>query len=223
MPRIYERAYAALQETLADSGVLLRIFDWAQAVGWRRFLRRQRLTREGKVPAIIDELVWPILDRIVGRRIKALFGGRLRVAVSGGAPLSTSIARCFIGMGLPILQGYGLTETSPVVAVNTPDDNDPSTVGRAVPGVEVRIGENGELLVRGPNVMRGYWRRDEDTARAFTDGWLRTGDQAVLDDGRIRILGRLKEIIVTSTGEKIAPSAEAPFGAYSPSCGATSS
>jgi long-chain acyl-CoA synthetase len=98
-----------------------------------------------------------------------------------------------------------MTETSPVVSVNTPDDNDPSTVGRAIPGVEVRIGENRELLVRGRNVMLGYWKRDEDTAKAFIDGWLRTGDQAAIEDGRIRILGRLKEIIVTSTGEKIAP------------------
>jgi long-chain acyl-CoA synthetase len=115
------------------------------------------------------------------------------------------MARCFLGLGLPIVQGYGMTETSPIVAANAPDDNDPATVGRALPGVELRIGDNRELQVRGPNVMRGYWRRDEDTARAFVDGWLRTGDQAAIEGGRIRILGRLKEIIVTSTGEKVAP------------------
>jgi long-chain acyl-CoA synthetase len=115
------------------------------------------------------------------------------------------VARCFLGLGVPIMQGYGMTETSPVVAVNTPDDNDPATVGRPLGGVEVHIGENQELLVRGPNVMRGYWKRDDDTARAFTDGWLHTGDQAAIEAGRIRILGRVKDIIVTSTGEKIAP------------------
>jgi long-chain acyl-CoA synthetase len=92
-----------------------------------------------------------------------------------------------------------------VVACNTPEDNDPATVGRALPGVDVRIGDNKELLVRGPNVMRGYWKREEDTARVLEDGWLHTGDQAAIEHGRIRILGRVKEIIVTSTGEKIAP------------------
>lgn len=98
-----------------------------------------------------------------------------------------------------------MTETAPVVAFNAPDDNDPATVGRPVAEVEVRIGDNAELLVRGPNVMRGYWKRDEDTAKTFIDGWLRTGDQAAIESGRVRILGRVKEIIVTSTGEKIAP------------------
>jgi long-chain acyl-CoA synthetase len=98
-----------------------------------------------------------------------------------------------------------MTESSPVVSANTPEDNDPATVGRPLPGVEVRIVDNKELLVRGPNVMRGYWKRDEDTARVLVDGWLHTGDQAAIEGGRIRILGRVKEIIVTSTGEKIAP------------------
>src|SRR5690606_2347979 len=136
----------------------------------------------------------------------AQLGGRVRVAVSGGAPLSPTIARCFLGLGLPLVQGYGMTETTPVVSVNTLQDNDPSTVGRALPGVEVCIGENRELQVRGPIVMQGYWKRPEDTARVLApDGWLSTGDQAEIVDGRIRILGRIKEIIVTSTGEKVPP------------------
>ncbi|MFZ2295670.1 MAG: AMP-binding protein, partial [Polaromonas sp.] len=102
--------------------------------------------------------------------------------------------------------GYGMTETSPVVAANGIDDNDPATVGRALPGVQVRIGENRELQVRGPSVMKGYWNRAEDTARVLTaDGWLSTGDQANIENGRIRIMGRIKEIIVTSTGEKVPP------------------
>jgi long-chain acyl-CoA synthetase len=146
-----------------------------------------------------------LLDRFIAKPLRAQFGGRLRVAVSGGAPLSQTIAHCFLGLGVPVVQGYGMTETSPVVAANAPDDNDPATVGRALAGVELKIGDNRELLVRGPGVMRGYWKRDEDTARAFVDGWLRTGDQAAIEDGRVRILGRVKEIIVTSTGEKIAP------------------
>ena len=160
---------------------------------------------EGTTSPALDALAWPLLDLLVGRRMRASFGGRLRIAVSGGAALALPIARCFLGLGLPVLQGYGMTETSPVVADNAPDDNDPPTVGRALAGVEVRIAENRELVVRGPNVMRGYWKRDDDTARAVVDGWLRTGDQAAIEGGRIRILGRLKEIIVTSTGEKIAP------------------
>ena len=205
VPRISERVYGRLQAMLAGSALKSRLFEWAEAVGWRRFCRRQGLPVEGRTPQALDDLAWLLLEPLVARRMLAQFGGRLRVAVSGGAPLSRPIARCFLGLGLPILQGYGMTETSPVVAANAPDDNDPATVGRPLAGVEVRIGDNLELLVRGPNVMRGYWKRDDDTARAFIDGWLRTGDQAAIEAGRIRILGRLKEIIVTSTGEKIAP------------------
>jgi long-chain acyl-CoA synthetase len=138
--------------------------------------------------------------------VLARFGGRLRVAVSGGAPLSPTIARSFLGLGLPLLQGYGMTETAPVISVNTPEDNDPASVGRALPGVSLRIGEHRELQVRGPSVMSGYWNRPEDSARILSpDGWLATGDQAEIIDGRVFIRGRLKEIIVTSTGEKIAP------------------
>jgi len=205
VPRIYERVYAKLQAMLAGSAVKSRLFAWAQAVGWRRFCRAQHLPVDAASSSVLDELAWPVLDRLIAKPLRAQFGGRLRVAVSGGAPLSQTIAHCFLGLGVPVVQGYGMTETSPVVAANAPDDNDPATVGRALAGVELKIGDNRELLVRGPGVMRGYWKRDEDTARAFVDGWLRTGDQAAIEDGRVRILGRVKEIIVTSTGEKIAP------------------
>ena len=205
VPRIYERVYAKLQTLLAGSALKTRLFGAAQAVGWRRFCRAQSLPVESRMPALVDALAWPLLERLVARPLQAQFGGRLRVAVSGGAPLSSTIAHCFLGLGVPVVQGYGMTETSPVVSANAPDDNDPATVGRPLAGVEVRIGANRELQVRGPSVMRGYWKRDEDTANTFIDGWLRTGDQAAIEGGRIRILGRVKEIIVTSTGEKIAP------------------
>ncbi len=205
VPRIYERVYAKLQAVLAPSPLRHWLFEASQAVGWRRFRRTQGLLHDGALAALRDGSVWPALSRLVARPLLAQFGGRLRVAVSGGAPLSQPIAQCFLGLGLPIVQGYGMTETSPVVAANTPEDNDPATVGRALVGVEVRISENSELQVRGPNVMRGYWKREDDTARTIVDGWMRTGDQAAIEGGRIRILGRLKEIIVTSTGEKIAP------------------
>ena len=205
VPRIYERVHGRLQAMLEGSRLKSRLFERAEAIGWRRFCRRQGLPSNGGASKVLDELAWLFLEPVVARPLLAQFGGRLRVAVSGGAPLSQPIAHCFLGLGLPIVQGYGMTETSPVVAANAPEDNDPATVGRPLRGVEVRIGDNLELLVRGPNVMRGYWKRDDDTRRAFVDGWLRTGDQGAIEAGRIRILGRLKEIIVTSTGEKIAP------------------
>lgn len=206
VPRIYERVYGRLQTMLEDSIVKRALFHWAQAVGWRRFCREHGLPVEDAGSAALDAAAWPLLSRAVASQLQARFGGRLRLAISGGAALSQPIARTFLGLGIHILQGYGMTESSPVVSANTPEDNDPHTVGRPLAGVEVAIGENQELLVRGPNVMRGYWKRPQDTARTIdAAGWLHTGDQAALEDGRVRILGRIKEIIVTSTGEKIAP------------------
>ncbi|MBO9676905.1 MAG: long-chain fatty acid--CoA ligase [Acidovorax sp.] len=208
VPRIYERVHAKLIEKLSPSPLKMRLFEAAQAVGWRRFRAQQGLSAppDDGAGGWMRALPWPLLRALVAQPLLAQFGGRVRVAVSGGAPLSPAIAQCFLGLGLPLVQGYGMTETTPVVSVNTLDDNDPATVGRALPGVEVRIGENRELQVRGPIVMKGYWKRPEDTARTIAqDGWLGTGDQAEIVDGRIRILGRIKEIIVTSTGEKVPP------------------
>jgi long-chain acyl-CoA synthetase len=208
VPRIYERVHAKLIEKLSPSPFKMRLFEAAQAVGWRRFRAQQGLSAppDDGAGGWMRALPWPLLRALVAKPLLAQFGGRLRVAVSGGAPLSPAIAQCFLGLGLPLVQGYGMTETTPVVSVNTLDDNDPATVGRALPGVEVRIGENRELQVRGPIVMKGYWKRPEDTAKTIApDGWLGTGDQAEIVDGRIRILGRIKEIIVTSTGEKVPP------------------
>ena len=209
VPRIYERVFARLQESLAASPFKNTLFHAAQAVGWRRFCGAHGLALaagEGSAWAVLGPLAWPLLDRLVAAKLRAQFGGRVRVAVSGGAPLSHAVARCFLSLGLPLLQGYGMTETAPVVAANGVIDNDPATVGRALPGVEVRIGVNRELQVRGPSVMKGYWKRPADTAQVLAaDGWLSTGDQADLQDGRIRIMGRIKEIIVTSTGEKVPP------------------
>jgi long-chain acyl-CoA synthetase len=210
VPHIYERVLAATERNMESAPLRRRLFACACNVGWRRFARAQRLplaqtsaTSAGS--ALLDALVWPLLDRLVARKLRAVFGGRLRLAVSGGAPLPAHVAHCFLGLGVAILQGYGMTETSPVIAANAPLDNDPSTVGRPLAGVEVKLGANRELLVRGPNVTKGYWRREDDTARVLLDGWLHTGDQADIEHGRIRIVGRVKEIIVTSTGEKIAP------------------
>jgi long-chain acyl-CoA synthetase len=210
VPRIYERVHAKVLESLAPSRLRTQLFEAAVAVGWRRFCAAQGLPAPGaddaRAAGLWAALPWPLLQRLVARPLLEQFGGRVRVAISGGAPLSASIARCFLGLGLPVLQGYGMTETAPVVAVNGLDDNHPACVGRALPGIEVRIGDNRELQVRGPIVMQGYWKRPEDTARILSpEGWLGTGDQAEIVDGRIYIRGRIKEIIVTSTGEKVPP------------------
>ncbi len=210
VPRIYERVHAKLLEKLSPTPWKLQLYEAAQNNGWARFCAAQGLPApqadEGRAAGWMAALPWPLLQALVAKPLLAQFGGRVRVAVSGGAPLSPTIAKCFLGLGLHLVQGYGMTETAPVVSANSPDDNDPACVGRALPGVEVRIGDNRELQVRGPIVMKGYWNRPEDTAKILSaDGWLGTGDQAEIINGRIYIRGRIKEIIVTSTGEKVPP------------------
>ena len=204
VPRIYERFYAKIIEHRAAASTMERaVLDLTLAVGGRRFDARQG---RGRGSTFLDDLLWPLLRRVVADKVLSRLGGRLRVAVSGGAPIAEPIIRLFLSLDLDVLQGYGMTETSPVVAVNLPHDNDPRTVGRALPGVEVKIGARDELMVRAPSVMVGYWQLPEETAKAIEpDGWLHTGDQARIEDGRITITGRIKDIIVTSTGEKIAP------------------
>lgn len=203
VPRIFERVHALIMVGLEEKPALLRqIFYLAVNAGWRRFLHSQR--RGGWTPLM---LLWPLLRKVVGERVTDRLGGRVRLAISGGAPLAPPIARVFLGLGLNILQGYGLTETSPVVSVNTPANNWPATVGRPLPGMEVKVGTDGELLVRGASVMLGYWRNEAATAAAIDhEGWLHTGDLAQIDrEDHIIITGRLKEIIVLSTGEKVPP------------------
>ena len=210
VPRIYERIHAKLLEKLSPTPWKLQLYEAAQNKGWARFCAAQGLPApsadEGQAAGWMAALPWPLLQALVAKPLLAQFGGRVRVAVSGGAPLSPTIAKCFLGLGLPLVQGYGMTETAPVVSVNSLNDNDPACVGKALPGVEVRIGDNHELQVRGSIVMQGYWKRPEDTAKILSaDGWLGTGDQADIVGGRIYIKGRIKEIIVTSTGEKVPP------------------
>ena len=203
VPRIYERALAALREMVGRSGITRILFAQAVAIGWRRFEHEQG---RGAAPSLLARLVFAGLDRLFGRPLRARFGGRLRAAVTGGAALAEEVARPFLALGIALLQGYGMTESAPVIACNTPRDNDPASVGRPLPGVSVRLGANEELLAQGPNIMMGYWHRPQDTAAVReADGWLHTGDQARLQDGRVYIKGRIKDIIVTSTGEKIAP------------------
>ena len=203
VPRIYERVYAAIKAKLADGPVVRRkLFDLATRVGWMRFEHQQ-----GRGPWQPSFLLWPVLRRLVADKILARLGGRLRAAISGGAALPPDVGRVFIGLGLPLLQGYGLTETSPVVSGNRIENNVPASIGQPIPGVSVRIGDKDALLVKGPNVMLGYWENPEATRAMFAeDGWLNTGDTARIDsEGRLYITGRLKEIVVLSNGEKVPP------------------
>lgn len=204
VPRVYERFYALIQRRLRQRPPLLRfLFQRALRAGWRRFQYQQ-----GRGPKPRLDAHWMFINRRLGRQILDVLGGRMRLAVSGGAPLSPQIARLFISLGLPIVQGYGLTEAAPVVSTNREQDNDPESVGLPVRGVETRRGSDGELQVRGPNVMLGYWRDPEATAEVLSeDGWLRTGDKVSrLQSDRLFIVGRIKELIVMSNGEKASPS-----------------
>ena len=170
-------------------------------IGWQRFEYQQG--RAGWSPKL---LLWPLLNKLVGDKVMEKLGGRMRLAVVGGAPLSIDVARLFIGLGLPMIQGYGLTETSPVISVNPVENNDPRGVGCLLEDIEARIGDKDELQVRGPGVMLGYWANEKATHDILDDdGWLHTGDKAKLENGQLYITGRIKEIIVLANGEKVPP------------------
>lgn len=203
VPRIYERVYGRIKAGLKEkSPVARKLFQTTVAVGWHRFEHQQG--RAGWRPRL---LLWPVLNHLVAGKVLARLGGRLRYAVCGGAPLPPPIARFFIGLGLPVFHGYGMTESSPVVTVNRPDDNIPESIGTPLPGVEVRIGDKDELLTRSPSVMLGYWNNEEATrATIDEEGWLHSGDKARVDEtGHLYITGRIKEIIVLGNGEKVPP------------------
>ncbi len=203
VPRIFERIYGRIMDKLRSEPALKqKLFERAIETGWRKFEYDQG--RAGWSPFL---LFHPLLDRLVGAKVRARLGGRLRFTVCGGAALSPEVARLFIGLGIPVQQGYGLTETSPVITANPLEDNIPASVGLPLPGIEVKLGEGQELLTRSPSVMLGYWNNPGATAEMIdTDGWLHTGDKARIDAGNhVYITGRLKEIIVLATGEKVPP------------------
>ena len=208
VPRVYEKVAAKIKERVRSKGALSRfVFESAVNAGYRKFERRNGIDSHNLFINAIDDLLDPLYDKLVRYQIKNSFGGRMRVAVSGGAALSFDVARTIIGLGIEIFQGYGMTETSPILSVNKISANHPDTVGLILPGIEARLGDKDELQVRGPQIMKGYWKRPEETAKVLeADGWLSTGDQAViLKDRYLKIKGRIKEIIVTSTGEKVPP------------------
>jgi long-chain acyl-CoA synthetase len=203
VPRVFEKMHARITEAAAAGSPLKRrLFEWAVRTGLARSAREQQAGRAPMPPTLKDRLA----DRLVYSKIRARTGGRLRCIVSGSAPLPVRIAQFFAAVGMPILEGYGLTETSPVLTVNRQGALHIGTVGQALEDVELRIAPDGEILARGPNIMPGYWNRPDDTAAVLSDGWLHTGDVGELSaDGYLSITDRKKDLIVTSGGKKVAP------------------
>ncbi|GAB3794132.1 AMP-dependent synthetase/ligase [Virgibacillus kimchii] len=211
VPRLFEKVYAKVREEIENgSPVKRKIFNWAVEVGRERY--------ERYLNASVNELVlgkampkkflrkWNLADRLVYQKIKAKLGGRLRGMVSGGGTLNSEIAKFFWALDVPILEGYGLTETSPVVTTNPMLRAKAGTVGKIMPNLDVRIAEDGEILVKGPSVMQGYYNNEEATASAFDGDWLFTGDIGELDnENYLRIIDRKKRILVLSTGKNVAP------------------
>jgi long-chain acyl-CoA synthetase len=204
VPRLYEKMYARVNEKVAsDPPLRRRIFRWAIGVGRETFAH----TVDRTEPGALLRLRFALADRLVFSKIKARTGGRLHLFISGGAPLAREIAEFFGAAGMLVCEGYGLTETGPVITCNRPGRIRPGTVGLPLEHVEVRIAEDGEILTRGPHVMKGYFGKPEATAEAIdADGWFHTGDVGFLDpDGFLVITDRKKDIIVTSGGKNIAP------------------
>ncbi|MBI4343804.1 MAG: long-chain fatty acid--CoA ligase [Candidatus Omnitrophica bacterium] len=203
VPRFFEKLYARIQEALRQMPpAKQRLARWAIRVGQRAAQAREQ---RRPVPPGLALQVW-LADRLVLEKFRRRLGGRLRFFVSGSAPLSADIGRFFSGLGITIIEGYGLTETSPVIAVNRLSRPKFGTVGPLISGVEVRIADDGEILTRGPHVMQGYYRKPEETAAVITDGWLHTGDVGHLDgDGHLVITDRKKDLIKTAGGKFVAP------------------
>ena len=200
VPRVYEKIRQAVEGKSAASSMKLKIMHWALDTGKRH--RAEIL--DGKTPG---SLGWKLADTLVYRKIREAFGGCVEVFISGGAPLGMDTAGWFADMGIRVFEGYGLTETSPVIALNFPEAHRMGTVGKALPGVECRFAQDGELEVKGSLVFVGYWKKEKETGEAFTsDGWFKTGDIGKMDaDGYLSITDRKKELLKTSGGKFIAP------------------
>ena len=203
VPRIFEKIYTAATANAEKAGGLKKaIFNWAIRVG----RKVRELERQGREPGFLLRRQYKIADEQVLSKIRGLFGGRLKLAVSGAAPINPEILRFFDAAGVLVVEGWGMTETSTAATVATSEDFKFGTVGRPFPGCEVKLAEDGEILVRGPNVFKGYYKNPEATQETLVDGWLRTGDLGEIDDeGYVKITGRKKDIIITAGGKNITP------------------
>ena len=203
VPRIFEKIYTAATAAVEKEGGLKKtVFDWAVGVG----KKVRRLERAGKRPGPLLALQHKIADKQVLSKIRGLFGGNLKLAVTGAAPINPEILEFFDAAGVLVLEGWGMTETSTAATIATPEDFKFGTIGKPFPGTEVKIADDGEILVKGPNVFQGYYKNPEATAETIVDGWLHTGDIGEYDaDGYLKITGRKKDIIITAGGKNITP------------------
>ena len=207
VPRVFEKVYNGAEQQAAGSPVKSRIFQAAAqtAIAWSQ-ASGTGAAAPGRGPGVPLRLRYALFDRLVYGKLRAAVGGRVRYAVSGGAALGERLGHFFRGAGITVLEGYGLTESSAAATVNRPDHIKIGTVGQPLPGVSVRIADDGEIFLGGPAIFGGYWRNDAATAEVLADGWLRTGDMGELDDeGFLRVTGRKKELIVTAGGKNVAP------------------
>ena len=198
VPRVYEKIYSQVVQKVKGFPKSA-VYRWAVSVGRAHSPK----ILAGKIPTAPS---WKLANKLVYSQVRARMGGRVKIFVSGGAPLGKELAQWYASIGIRIHEGYGLTETSPVIAINSPRAHKLGTVGRPLPNVEVRIADDSEILVRGPSVFRGYWNRPEDTSNAFVDGWFKTGDIGNLDDeGFLSVTDRKRDLLKTSGGKFIAP------------------
>ena len=204
VPRVFEKIYtAATSKVAAAGGAKAKLFWWAIGVG-RKVRERER---KGGRNGLLLDAQYALADKLVLHKVRALFGGRMKLAMTGAAPIDVDILSFFRATGVWVLEGYGMTETSAVATLNTIAEHRLGTVGKAIPGCEVRIAEDGEVLVRGSNIFAGYHRDDRATAETIVDGWLHSGDLGELDaDGYLAITGRKKDLIITSSGKNVSPS-----------------
>lgn len=209
VPRIYEKIFSTAKARSEQKATTKKIFNWAVNVA----REMSRVKQNKQSPSAALKIQYALADKLVLHKIRALLGGNLRFAVTGAAPLDIEILEFFNGAGVPLLEGWGLTETTAAATVNSPDNYRLGTVGRALDGIEIKIASDGEILLRGPQIMQGYYNNSEKTAETFQDGWFMTGDIGVLDsDGFLKIVDRKKDLLITAAGKNIAPqSVEAAF------------
>jgi long-chain acyl-CoA synthetase len=203
VPRIFEKIYTTATSAIEkEGGLKKKIFDWAIKVG----AKMREVERSGRRPGFLLQRQYAFADKQVLSKIRNLFGGRIRLAVSGAAPINPEILRFFDAAGVLVLEGWGMTETSTAATISTPEDFKVGAIGKPFPGCEVKIADDGEILVKGPNVFQGYHKNPEATAETIVDGWLHTGDIGEIEpDGFIKITGRKKDIIITAGGKNITP------------------